>query len=150
MVTEAVLVEQRSSSNVNTTTYPITSFPRAIRYYLIERDISNQKPDYAVIRHDVGVEWVSIFKTFVCELRSNVYRLVQPIEVQVERYGNGYLVTDEDINRHGVGATIGDALRDYEEILLSYFESLSRPDRRLSHKLRQHLEFLRDRISQVQ
>ena len=145
MVTEAVLVEQHSS-NVNTTTYPITSSPGAIRYYTIERDVSNQKPDHFIVQPEVSREWVSVFKVLLHKLQSRIYELIEPIWIQIERYGDGYLVTDEDVNRHGVGSTIEDALQNYEEILLSYFESLSRRQERLSPRLRQDFEFLRRTI----
>jgi predicted RNase H-like HicB family nuclease len=149
MVTEAVLVEQRSSSSVNTKTSPITSSPGAICYYRIERDVSNQKPDYAIAQPDVSLEWVGVFKIPLHKLQSRIYELVKPIWIQIERYGDGYLVTDEDVNRHGVGSTNEDALQNYEEILLGYFESLSRRQERLSPRLRQDFEFLRRTISHM-
>ena len=147
MVTEAVLVEQRSSSNVNTRTYPITSSPGAIRYFTIERNVSNQKPGHAIAQPDVSHEWVGVFKIPLHKLQSRIYELVKPILIQIERYGAGYLVTDEDVNRHGLGSSIEDALQNYEEILLGYFESLSRRQERLSSRLRQDFEFLRRTIS---
>ncbi len=142
MVTEAV-----RSSNVNTITYPITSSPEAIRYYTIERDVSSQKPDHFIVQPDVSREWVSVFKIPLQKLQSRIYELVEPIWIQIERYGDGYLVTDENVDRHGVGSTIEASLRNYEEILLGYFESLSRRQERLSPRLRQDFEFLRRTIS---
>jgi len=148
MVTEAVL--HRSSSNVNTATYPRTFSPGAIRYYTILRDVSNQNPDYAIAQPDASREWMGVFKIPLHKLQSRIYELVEPIWIQIERYGDGYLVTDEDVNRHGVGSTIGDALQNYEEILLGYFESLSRRQERLSPRLRQDFEFLRRTVSHIE
>ena len=147
MVTEAVSVSRSSRSSVNATIYPITYSPVAVRYYTIERDVSNQKPDHAIVQLDVSHEWVSVFKTPLHKLQSRIYELVDPIWIQIERYGDGYLVTDEDVNRHGLGSNIEDALQNYEEILLSYFESLSRRQEKLSPRLRQDFEFLRRTIS---
>jgi len=149
MVTEAVLTPKSSSSSVNATTYPITSSPSPIRYYTIKRDVSNQKPDHAIARSDVSLEWMSVLKIPLSKLQSRIYQLVEPIWIQIERYGDGYLVTDEDVHRHGLGPSIEDALRDYEEILLSYFESLSRRQERLSPRLRQDFELLRRTISRT-
>ncbi len=149
MVTQAVPMQKHSSS-VNVITYPITSSVVVARYYTIERDVSNQKPDHAIAQPDVSLEWVSVFKIPLHKLRSRIYELVEPIWIQVERYGDGYLVTDEDVNRHGVGSTIEDALQNYEEILLGYFESLSRRQERLSPRLRQDFEFLRRTVSHIE
>lgn len=147
MVSQAVYMPQRSISSART--FPVTFPPLPVRDYEIKCAVSEQKPDHAVVQTDASAEWVSFFKFPLHELQSSVYRLDQPIEVQVERYGNGYLVTDENVNRHGVGSTIEAALRNYEEILLGYFESLSGRQERLSSKLKQDLQFLRHKISQV-
>ena len=149
MVSQAVRVSQASIGNVSATTFPV-SFPTLpARDYEIKRAVSDQKPDRAIAEPYTSSEWVSVFKVPLRELQSMVYRLIQPFFIQVERYGSGYLVTDESVNRHGVGATIEDARRDYEEILLSYFESLSRHQDRLSSRLRRDFEFLRSRISRI-
>ena len=150
MVSKAVYVSQYPIGSVSASTFPVAFPPLPVRGYEIKHAVSNQKPDHAIAEPYVSFEWVTVFKAPLDELHSKVYRLVQPIWVQVERYGSGYLVTDEDVNRHGVGSTIEAALRNYEEILLNYFESLSRRQERLSPRLKQHLEFLRDTISHVQ
>jgi len=146
IVTETVPVPKQSSSSVNATTYPIISSPLAARYYTIQRDVSNQKPGHAIAQPDVSVAWVGVFKIPLHRLQSRIYELVKPVWIQIERYEDGYLVTDEDVNRHGLGSSIESALRDYEEILLSYFENLSRRQERLSPRLRQDFEFLRRTI----
>lgn len=149
MVNGAVHAPEHSSKSFSASTYPVEFPTLVIRDYEISPDVSDQKPTYAVAQPDVNLEWVSVFKFPLHELHSRVYRLDQPIEVQVERYGNGYLVTDENVNRHGVGPTIEDARRNYEEILLGYFESLSRRQERLSPRLKRDLEFLRHTISPI-
>ena len=149
MLSQAVCEPQHLISNVSASTFPVAFPPLSVRGYEIKRAVSNQKPDHAIAESDVSFEWVSIFKVPFYELQSKAYRLAQPIWVQVERYGHGYLVTDDDVNRHGVGSTIEAALRDYEEILLGYFESLSRRQERLSPQLRKDFEFLRHTISHV-
>lgn len=149
MVSQTVYVSRHAIGSVSATTFPVVSPLPPAHGYEIRHAASDQNPDHAVAQPDVNLEWVSVFKFPLHELQSEVYRLDKPIEVQVERYGHSYLVTDEDINRHGMGSTIEDALRDYEEILLSYFKSLSRRQERLSPRLRQHLEFLRHTISHI-
>ena len=149
MVNQAVHMPQHLVSNASASTFPVAFGPVRVCNYEIKRTVSDQKPDHAIGELNVNFEWLSVFKVPLHGLQSRVYRLVQPIWIQVERYGNGYLVTDENVNRHGVGDTIEDAQRDYEEILLSYFESLSRRQDRLSPRLKRHLEFLRDIISHV-
>jgi len=147
VVSGVVIAPEKSSWSFTASTYPVEFSALPVRGYRISDAVSAQKPDYAVAQPEDSFEWVSVFKIPLHRLHSCIYRLVEPIEVQVERYGNGYLVTDENVNRHGVGSTIADALRDYEEILLSYFESLSRRQDRLSSKLKHDLEFLGHTIS---
>ncbi len=147
MVSQTVYVPQHAIGSVSATTFPVVFPLLPLHGYEIRSAASDQKPDYAVAEPDVSLQWVSVFKFPLHELQSRVYRLDKPIEVQVERYGNGYLVTDENVYRHGVGSTIEASLRNYEEILLSYFESLSRRHERLSPRLKRDLEFLRRTIS---
>lgn len=149
MVTEAVHRPEFSSNSVNAESYSIKYSPLPMHYYVIERDVSNQKPEHATAWPDISLEWMSVLKIPLSKLESRVYKLAKPIWIQIEIYGNSYLVTDEDVYRHGLGPSIEDALRDYEEILLSYFESLSRRWQRLSPRLRQDFEFLRRTISRT-
>ena len=123
--------------------------PQPMPRYGISRDVEDMSPRHGVADAEVGSVWVGVFPMPMMRLTSDTYELIKPIWVQIERYGDGYLVTDEDVYRHGVGLTIGDALRDYEEILLGYFESLSRRQDRLSPRLKQHLEFLSQRIRRL-
>ena len=147
MVSEAVLVAEKPSGNSTASTYPVEFSKLPIHDYEIGHAVYDQKPGYAVAEPDVSLEWVSVFKVLLHKLQSRIYELVEPILIQIERYGDGYLVTDENVYRHGVGSTIEASLRNYEEILLGYFESLCRRQERLSPRLRQDFEFLRRTIS---
>lgn len=124
--------------------------PQPIRKYGIGAGVEDMWPRHGVADPEGGSVWVGVFQMLVVRLHSDAYELIKPILVQVERYGEGYLVTDEDVFRHGVGPTIEDARRNYEEILIGYFESLSRRRDRLSPRLKQHLEFLSQRIRRLE
>ncbi|MBN2187547.1 MAG: hypothetical protein JW732_08920 [Dehalococcoidia bacterium] len=80
---------------------------------------------------------------------SNKYSLAKELWVQVEPYLNGYLVVDEDVDRHGIGDTIVDALYDYEEALLCYFESLNEHYPKLSPNLKKDFDFLNRVIAKI-
>jgi hypothetical protein len=91
--------------------------------------------------------WLGSFVFPIVRFHSDKYYLSKPpLLVQVEPYSDGYLVVDEDVDRHGIGQTIEDALLDYEEKLLGYFESLHERYPRLSKKLKEDLEFLNQRV----
>ena len=123
--------------------------PQPMPKYSISREVEDMSLRHGVADAEAGSVWLGVFPMPMMRLTSDTYELIKPIWVQIEKYGEGYLVTDEDVDRHGVGLTIEDALRDYEEILLGYFESLSRRQDRLSPRLKQHLEFLRQAISRM-
>ena len=94
--------------------------------------------------------WLSSIKFPITRFHSNKYRLSKPpLFVQVESYFDGYLVADEDVDRHGIGSTIPDALYDYEQALLYYFESLNKHYPKLSPRLRRDFEFLNKVIVKV-
>jgi len=94
--------------------------------------------------------WLGPFTFPVVRFHSDKYCLSKPpLLVQVEPYSDGYLVTDDDIDRHGIGQTIEDALLDYEETLLGYFESLSEHYPKLSNNLKKDLEFLNQIITRT-
>lgn len=124
--------------------------PQPILRYGMSRDAQDMLPRHVVADTEVGSVWLGVFPMPMMRLTSDTYELVKPIWVQIEKYGEGYLVTDEDIYRHGVGPTIEDARRNYEEILIGYFESLSRRQDRLSPRLKRHLEFLSQRIRRLE
>lgn len=87
--------------------------------------------------------WLGSFKFPIMKFHSDKYSLGKPpLLVQVEPHPDSYLVTDDDVDRHGMGETIEDALLDYEETLLGYFESLNEHYPKLSPKLKIDLEFL--------
>jgi len=94
--------------------------------------------------------WLSSFKFPIMRFHSDKYYLSKPpLYVQVESYLDGYLVVDEDVNRHGIGNTIADALYDYEQALLYYFESLNKHHPKLSPNLKRDFEFLNKVIAEV-
>jgi len=69
------------------------------------------------------------------------------LHIRVEPYTGGYLATDDEVNRHGEGRTIKEALNDYGDNLIGYFESLKEHYPKLSDKLRRDLEFLNQTIN---
>ena len=94
--------------------------------------------------------WLSSFKFPVMRFHSDKYHLKKPpLYVQVESYYDGFLVVDEDVDRHGIGNTIADALYDYEKALLYYFESLNKHHPKLSPNLKRDFEFLNKVIVKV-
>jgi hypothetical protein len=91
--------------------------------------------------------WLGSFVFPIMRFHSDRYYLSKPpLLVQVEPYSDGYLVVDGDVDRHGIGETLEDALLDYEEALLGYFESLHERYPRVSKKLKEDLEFLNERV----
>lgn len=76
------------------------------------------------------------------DLRSTQYSLKQVIPLQVQSYQGHYLVSDTVTYRHGLGVTLDDAIRDYEDDLISYFESLVENRTNLSPTLQRDLDKL--------
>lgn len=103
---------------------------------------SNQFPHVALAEPTLGFQWLSSTLIPFYQLRSSAYRLAEPIWIQIQTYSGGYLVTDQEVNRHGVGSIIEEALQDYEETLVGYYESLVSRRDRLSPRLRRHLHYL--------
>lgn len=76
------------------------------------------------------------------DLRSPGYSLKQVIPVQIQSYQGHYLVSDTVTYRHGLGVTLDDAMQDYEDDLISYFESLVENRGNLSPALQRDLDRL--------
>jgi len=94
--------------------------------------------------------WLGSFKFPIVKFHSDKYYLSEPpIFVQVEPCSDGYLVADDDVDRHGIGRTLEGALVDYEETLLGYFESLNEHYPKLSRKLKEDLEFLNQKVKRT-
>lgn len=94
--------------------------------------------------------WLGSFKFPIMRFHSDKYSLVSsPLLVQVEPCKDGYLVVDDDVDRHGTGKTVEDALLDYEETLLGYFESLNEHYPKLSNNLKKDLELLNQRVKRA-
>jgi hypothetical protein len=94
--------------------------------------------------------WLGSFTFPIMAFHSDKYYLSKPpLLVQVEPYSDGYLVIDDDVDRHGIGQTIEDALLDYEETLLGYFESLNEHYPKLSKNLKKDLELLNQRVKRT-
>lgn len=94
--------------------------------------------------------WLGSFTFPIMRFHSDKYYLSEPpIFVQVEPCPDGYLVADDDVDRHGIGRTLEGALADYEETLLGYFESLNEHYPKLSRKLKEDLEFLNQKVKRT-
>lgn len=107
-------------------------------------EVSYTKPDYPFQNYtytENSNAWVS-FKMHIIDLNSNKYELKIPILVQVESYKDGYLISDDDVNRHGMGDTLEDARCDYEDALLGYFNSLNEHYPNISPRLKRDYDFL--------
>jgi hypothetical protein len=94
--------------------------------------------------------WLGSFRFPIMRFHSSKYCLSKPpLFVQIKPYSDGYLVIDDDVDRHGIGKTIEDALLDYEETLLGYFESLREHSPKLSSNLKKDLEFLSEKLKRT-
>jgi prevent-host-death family protein len=70
--------------------------------------------------------------------------LKSPILLTVERAETGdVLVSDSALHLYGIGATLQEAVADYESMLLEDYETLSENSGRLSPKLQEHLSCLK-------
>lgn len=149
MVTETAYVRPHTVGSTSatslTTDYGIIS-PGSYEMALF---VSSQVPGYMLAKPTDGSLWLSTIRLPLHQLRSQAYQLIQPIWIQIESYSNGYLVTDQDVNRHGVGSTIEDAIRDHEDILISYYESLQSRRDRLSTRLQRHLANLNRMLAPI-
>jgi len=90
------------------------------------------------------------FSHYISQFRSDKYVLKEPLKVEVSSYQGGFLALDSDVDRHGVGGTLTEALYDYEEVLLGYLESLNKHYPKISTKLKDDLDFLNRKISRVE
>lgn len=81
----------------------------------------------------------SVPLTVLTDLRSREYSLDQLISLQIQSYQGHYLVSDVITYRHGLGVTLDDAIQDYEDDLISYFESLTENRANLSPALQRDL-----------
>ncbi len=71
------------------------------------------------------------------------YRLTEPISVVVEFHRDKVIVSDEQVDMYGCGPTLNDALADYRQSLVQYFDWLQANEATLASHLRDHLEWLR-------
>lgn len=62
--------------------------------------------------------------------------------IEVKPYQDKYLAVDSCVDRFGIGNTIKEALLDFSEDLLSYYESLVKHYPKLSTKLIKDYKFL--------
>lgn len=87
----------------------------------------------------LGSTGQSVPLTVLTDLRSREYSLNQLISLQIQSYQGHYLVSDTITYRHGLGVTLDDAIQDYEDDLISYFESLTENRANLSPALQRDL-----------
>jgi hypothetical protein len=73
-------------------------------------------------------------------------RLADSISVLVETLGDKVVVSDEQVNMYGTGPTLNQALLDYRNSLLEYFEWLTAHEQTLAAHLKEHLAWLRQRL----
>lgn len=93
--------------------------------------------------------WEGNFSMPIIGFHSDNYKLKKPLFVQIESYRGGYLATDGEVDRHGMGNTIDEALVDYEENLLDYYESLAEHYPKLSPNLVGDFKILKQIITRV-
>lgn len=86
--------------------------------------------------------------TLLLDLHSERYTLKQPIFLQEQVYQGYFLVSDVIIYRHGLGISIEEAILDYEEDIINYFESLRQNRQNLSPALEADLEQLEQYIKE--
>lgn len=86
--------------------------------------------------------------TLLLDLHSERYSLKRPIFLQRQVYQGYVLVSDVIIYRHGLGISIEEAILDYEDDIIDYFESLRRNRQNLSSALEADLEELEQLIKE--
>jgi len=76
------------------------------------------------------------------------YGLQHPVELRVETDElSNVVVSDAFFNQYGVGETLWDALRDYEAMLIDYYEELTTTQQPLGPGLVEHFTYLRELIA---
>ncbi len=70
-------------------------------------------------------------------------RISQLLPVQVEKGGEGYIVSDDLTEMYGTGSTLEAAHDDYRAALLDAYESLSEVGRELSPALQRRFDILK-------
>jgi len=71
------------------------------------------------------------------------WQITQPVQVQVERAGGEFVISEPRLNVYGVGETFAESMADFTSMLVDLFEELSVSEDVLSSHLRQQLEILR-------
>jgi hypothetical protein len=69
------------------------------------------------------------------------------IPVIIECEDDSFTIVDYEINMYGVGDTIVEAEEDYKSVVLSYLEDLEINESRLDERLKEHLYYLREKLS---
>lgn len=81
---------------------------------------------------------------------SQHHRLVRPILLTVQHGESGKLVvSDSHAHMYGVGESLGEALSDYESMLLDYFEDLAQNRDAISDYLSKQLAWMLEVIERV-
>jgi len=58
-----------------------------------------------------------------------------------------FVISDNEINMYGVGDTVAEAEEDYKSVVISYLEDLEINESKLGEHLKEHLSYLRDKLS---
>lgn len=68
------------------------------------------------------------------------------IPVEIVKDEGSYSVTDCEVNMYGVGDTVAEAVEEYKSVVSEYLDNLERDKSILGKHLKQHLEYLRERM----
>lgn len=81
---------------------------------------------------------------FLTALTDPKFRLLQPIQLDVEMgEGGEVIVSDRRVCNYGAGATLQEALDDYQSMLVDLYAELAESEDILSRSLRERLDDLR-------
>lgn len=93
---------------------------------------------YSVISGDI---------VYIERLQDPRYELIIPIPIRLEQEGGEIILSNEKLNNiYGVGNTIDEAMADFEDALLNYYDFLLDEQENLSAFFKEQLEYLKERI----
>jgi predicted RNase H-like HicB family nuclease len=78
---------------------------------------------------------------------THIFGIPVTVEYDDSESSNYFVISDNEINMYGVGDTVAEAEEDYKSVVLSYLEDLEINESKLGEKLKEHLSYLREKLS---